>query len=74
MQYILVSSLFLHQLKRPELTPKNDVLGQVDNLHLALSDFESPFDSDPLQLSTIHSVSQLPAYIESASWHTALRS
>lgn len=36
---------------------QNDVLGQVDNMHLALSDIESPFHTDALTLSTIHSVS-----------------
>ncbi|GFZ50894.1 hypothetical protein JCM24511_08652 [Saitozyma sp. JCM 24511] len=34
----------------------NDVLGQVDNTHLALSDIGSPFDEDCLHLSEVHSV------------------
>ncbi|WWC93489.1 hypothetical protein V866_000324 [Kwoniella sp. B9012] len=33
----------------------NDVLGQVDNCHLALSDKLTPFHEDCLQLSDIHS-------------------
>ncbi|KAK6910761.1 hypothetical protein I203_104793 [Kwoniella mangroviensis CBS 8507] len=33
----------------------NDVLGQVDNCHLALSDMLTPFHEDCLQLSDIHS-------------------
>ncbi|WVN86300.1 uncharacterized protein L203_101463 [Cryptococcus depauperatus CBS 7841] len=35
----------------------NDVLGQVDNCHLALSDMFTPFDPRCLHLSEIHSVS-----------------
>ncbi|WWC90607.1 uncharacterized protein L201_005543 [Kwoniella dendrophila CBS 6074] len=35
----------------------NDVLGQVDNCHLALSDKLTPFHDDCLELSEIHSVS-----------------
>ncbi|ODO01343.1 hypothetical protein I350_06162 [Cryptococcus amylolentus CBS 6273] len=34
----------------------NDVLGQVDNCHLALSDRHTPFDKRCLQLSEIHSL------------------
>lgn len=38
---------------------QNDVLGFVDNAHLALSDFhhDGPFNPQCLQLSEIHSVS-----------------
>ncbi|TXT13886.1 uncharacterized protein COLE_00079 [Cutaneotrichosporon oleaginosum] len=36
----------------------NDILGQVDNAHLATSDCLSPFHDDCLKLSEIHSVSQ----------------
>ncbi|WWD19157.1 hypothetical protein CI109_103615 [Kwoniella shandongensis] len=40
----------------------NDVLGQVDNCHLALSDSEEkgPFDEKCLRLSTIHSTAYVP--------------
>ncbi|ODN90833.1 RNA-dependent RNA polymerase 1 [Cryptococcus wingfieldii CBS 7118] len=34
----------------------NDVLGQVDNCHLALSDYFTPFDPRCLHLSEVHSV------------------
>jgi hypothetical protein len=38
---------------------QNDVLGFVDNAHLALSDYkeDGPFDKQCLELSEIHSVS-----------------
>ncbi|WVQ80183.1 hypothetical protein IAT38_002288 [Cryptococcus sp. DSM 104549] len=36
----------------------NDVLGQVDNCHLALSDRDTPFDKKCLHLSEVHSVSR----------------
>jgi RNA-dependent RNA polymerase len=35
---------------------QNDVLGQVDNAHLANSDKMSPFHSICLELSEVHSV------------------
>lgn len=42
-----------------EANLQNDVLGFVDNAHLALSDFKEkgPFDPMCLELSEIHSVS-----------------
>nr|XP_019011562.1 RNA-dependent RNA polymerase 1 [Kwoniella pini CBS 10737]OCF50343.1 RNA-dependent RNA polymerase 1 [Kwoniella pini CBS 10737] len=56
----------------------NDILGQVDNNHLALSDQRTPFDPDCLELSEIHSVSccyhrtgkaaSLPARLRPTSW------
>lgn len=42
--------------ERASLIAQNDILGQVDNTHLALSDIYSPFHERCLQLSQIHSV------------------
>jgi hypothetical protein len=49
-------SLALHQ---DIAHSQNDVLGFVDNAHLALSDYkeDGPFDKQCLELSEIHSVS-----------------
>jgi hypothetical protein len=38
------------------LTSQNDILGQVDNAHLANSDNHTPFNKKCLTLSEIHSV------------------
>ncbi|WVW85521.1 hypothetical protein I302_107559 [Kwoniella bestiolae CBS 10118] len=45
----------------------NDVLGQVDNCHLALSDTLTPFHDDCLALSDIHSVRDLSILIMRSS-------
>lgn len=53
----------LHQLhhgwlvRSTSLTIQNDILGQVDNAHLANSDKLTPFNQKCLRLSEIHSVS-----------------
>lgn len=44
----------------PLLYLQNDVLGQVDNTHLALADAVSPFSADCLKLAEIHSVRAFP--------------
>ncbi|ORX38450.1 RNA dependent RNA polymerase-domain-containing protein [Kockovaella imperatae] len=42
----------------------NDVLGQVDNNHLALSDLYDPFHPDCLHLSEVHSVTGVAAVLD----------
>lgn len=56
-QYVLVWGVisWINCTKRLT-TIQNDVLGQVDNCHLALSDMYTPFDPRCLHLSEIHSV------------------
>ena len=58
---VFACKLSLVLLRTFEAYNQNDVLGFVDNAHLALSDFKEkgPFDPMCLELSEIHSVSLL---------------
>ena len=60
MRYVSVTRIQLIQQNFVQYI-MNDVLGQVDNTHLALSDLYDPFHPDCLHLSEVHSVSERTA-------------
>ncbi len=65
-QYMMVSR-WLTALGQMLSYEQNDMLGQVDNCHLAQADIKSPSHEDCMELAQIHSVSRIAHNFASAS-------